>query len=187
MYDKFMVDTLKKGECIMNKNIMFLIFGLLSTVFMIDGSWFVVAIDNSSDLTLSKALRADNIEIPSISQIFMQTKNQHAITIPIDLSFGSLAGCAIVGQNQQGQSITFSLFGDSAYRVANGRAQFTDLASRNAATNLLSLNLARVFVLLPDGTMQLAGFAGYEQNNQPIALTLTGSAGNYQVSCTLIK
>ena len=163
------------------------VLSFLCNFSMVHAAWFVVAIDNNTDLTLIKAIRGNDIEIPSISQIFTKAINQHEISLSGQGPFGSLASCKIVAQDKQGQNVTFALFGDPAYRVANGRAAFADLDSRNAAATLLSSMMARVFMIRLDGTMQLVGFVGYEENNQSIALTLNGAAGSYQVNFTLVK
>lgn len=149
--------------------------------------WFAVDIDNDTDLTFVKAARNHDVEIPSISKIFTTTINQHSILLSIDQLFGSLNGCKIIGQNKQGQAVSFVFFGDPMHRVANGRAQRADLASRKIAGTLKNSMLARIFMDAPDGSSMLIGYVGYDNNNQPIKLTFHGSAGSYQVDCTLVK
>ena len=163
------------------------LFGVLMQAFTMQSAWFIVAIDNNSDLTYIKAARNGDIEIPSISQILTQSAGQKTVFLSADALFGSLGGCKIMTVNKQGQSIALIFFGDPTYRVANGRAQYADLASRNAAATLRSAMMARVFMMLADGSTKLIGFAGYEEKNQPIALNLQGVGGNYRVDVQLIK
>jgi hypothetical protein len=160
---------------------------LLMQVFTMQSAWFIVAIDNNSDLTYIKAARNGDIEIPSISQILIQSIGQKTVFLSADALFGSLGGCKIMTINKQGQSIGLLFFGDPTYRVANGRAEFADLASRNAAAMLRSSMMARVVRMLADGSTKLVGFAGYEEKNQPIALNLQGVDGDYRVDLQLIK
>lgn len=165
----------------------FCLLGFLVHISVAHSAWFIVDIDNNTDLTLLRAVRDNDIEIPSISVLFTQSLHPYKITLPIEAAFGSLGGCKIVAQNKEGQLFTFAFFGDPAYRVANGRALFADLESRNAAASLLSSMMARVFMIRSDGSMQLVGFTSYEVNNQLVALKLSGSDGNYQVALNLIK
>ncbi len=162
---------------------MFFLFGSDT----IHSAWFVVDIDNDTDLTFVKAARNHDVEIPSISKIFTTAATQHSILLSIDQLFGSLNGCKIIGQNKQGQQVSFVFFGDPVHRVANGRAPRADLASRTIAATLKNSMMARIFMDMTDGSSTLIGFVGYDNNNQPMKLTFHTSAGSYQVDCTLIK
>ena len=162
------------------RNIIVLVVILLQNSY-VQTSWLLVGINNNCDLTLVKAARNNDVEIPSISQILTQAVNQHAIMLSPELLFGSAGGCKIIAQNKQAVPFSFVFYGDPVHRVANGRALFADLDSRNGAATLKSAMMARVFMVRNDGSMKLVGYTGYEVNNQKIIMLLQGSNQEYQV------
>ena len=155
---------------------------LLFQINVVSASWMIVKIINQSDLTFSQAVRANDVVIPSITEILNSGKNP--IVLSPEALFGSQGGCKIIMKNQQGRQVGFAFFGNPTYRVANGRAINADIASRNAAANLQSSIMARVFMVQDDTTQKLVGFTGYEQDGQLFALTITGTQGNYAVILT---
>lgn len=163
-----------------------LYFVLMLQICSLQASWIIVQVDNKTDLTLVKAVRQNNIEIDAVSQIFQNSQNKKSFKISSDLLFGSLNGCKIVAKSLQGDEIAFSFFGDAAYRIANGRAPFADLDSRNAAAVTKPSIMARVFQS-QSGVIKLIGSTGFDQEGQKFKLTLLGSLGNYQVQFTTIK
>ncbi len=160
---------------------------LLVQFSVMQATWIIVKIDNQSDLTFVQAARGDkDVEIQSISQILQASlTNPKIINLSPDAFFGSVGGCKIIAQTPQGKQATISFFGDVRHKVANGRARYADLDSRNAATGLKSSMMARVFMTQEGGVARLIGFTGYEQENQQFSLTLTGSDGSYQTVLNL--
>lgn len=156
-------------------------FGLLTQLSVVQATWIIVKIDNQSDLTLMQAARNNDVEIASISQSLQKSQNSDVKTVNLDADafFGSSGGCKIVAQTPQGNQISIAFFGDPRHRVANGRARYTDLESRNAAAFLKQSMMARVF-MIQDGVMKLIGFAGYEDLEHPFTLKIIGSGGYYQ-------
>lgn len=145
--------------------------------------WLLVKVYNSSDLTLLRAARFNNVEIPSVSEQLHQGVVDQLLPMIINPAslFGSSGNCKIIAQTPEGKKIAFCFFGDPTHRVANGRALQADLQSRNAAALTKQSMLARVF-MEHDTTFTLVGFAGYEQDNQQFALKLIGAQGNYVAS-----
>lgn len=162
-----------------------LAIGLLMQLSVVQATWIIVKIDNQSDLILVQAARNNDVEIASISQSLQKSQNSDTKVVYLDADafFGSSGGCKIVAQTPQGNQVSIAFFGDPRHRVANGRARYTDLDSRNAAAFLKQPMMARVF-MIQDGTMKLIGFAGYEDLEQPFTLKLIGSGGYYQAELT---
>lgn len=158
----------------------FIYVSLIIQAFSLQASWIIVNIDNQTDLILLKAVRNNNIEIDSISQLFKDSQNKEDIKIPADALFGTSGGCKIIAQSLlDNQIFEFLFLGDFTHRIANGRSYFTDLDSRNAAAFIKNPIMARVFQLHHDA-MKLIGFVGFDQDNQQFKLILSGSAGNYE-------
>ncbi len=152
---------------------------------MMQATWIIVKIDNQSDLTFVQAARSDNnVEIQSISQVLTKSADLKLIKLDADAFFGSSGGCKIIAQTPAGNQIAISFFGDVTHRVANGRARYTDLDSRNAAAIMKKTMMARIF-MMQDDVMKLIGYAGYDNDRQQFALKLTGSNGNYQAKLSL--
>ena len=162
--------------------------GLFAQISIAQAMWVITKIDNQSDLTFTQAARGDNdTEIASISEKLknpIKSASSNLINLQADALFGSSGGCKIIAQNPAGEKIAITFFGDATHRVANGRARYADLDSRNAAAQVKLPMMARVF-MVQGGAMKLIGFVGYEQGNQNMALALIGSAGNYQVALSL--
>jgi len=157
----------------------FIYLSLMLQVISLQASWIIVDVDNQTDLILLRAVRNNNVEIDSISQIFKNSQNKEHVKIPVDALFGTSGGCKIIAQSLENQIYEFSFFGDFTHRIANGRSFFTDLDSRNAAAFVKKPMMARVFQLHHD-VMKLIGFVGFDQDHQQFTLKLSGSAGNYQ-------
>ncbi|MGZ6251257.1 MAG: hypothetical protein ACXWL2_04455 [Candidatus Chromulinivorax sp.] len=155
---------------------------LLFQINIVSASWMMVKFINQSDLTFFQAVRANDIVIPSITDILNSGKNP--IILSPDALFGSQGGCKIIMKTPQGDQVGFSFFGNPTYRVANGRAMNADIASRNAAANLQSSIMARIFMVQNNNQQKLVGFTGYEQDGQLFALTITGRQGNYAAILT---
>jgi hypothetical protein len=165
-----------------------LTMSLLVQISIVQAMWIITKIDNQSDLVFMQAARGDNdTEIASISQILKnptKSASSNVINLQADALFGSSGGCKIIAQNSAGEKIAITFFGDATHRVANGRARYADLDSRNAAAQIKLPMMARVF-MVQGSTMKLIGFVGYEQGNQNMTLALTGSTGNYRVVLSL--
>ncbi len=172
----------------MNLMKIILAMSLFFQVSTVQAMWVITKIDNQSDLIFMQAARGDNdTEIASISQILKnptKSGNLQVINLQADALFGSSGGCKIIAQNPAGEKIAISFFGDVTHRVANGRARYADLDSRNAAAQIKLPMMARVF-MVQGSVMKLIGFVGYEQTNQNMTLALTGLAGNYRVALSL--
>lgn len=165
----------------------FLYFVFMLSVYSLQASWIIVQVDNKTDLNLVQAVRQNNIEIDAVSQIFQNSSNKKSFKIPADLLFGSLHGCGIVGKSLPGDmQATFLFLADPTYRVANGRASFADLDSRNAAAGIKQSMMARVFAM-QQGVMKLIGSIGFDQDGQRYRLIFTGSLGDYQVQLIAVK
>ncbi|MBV8660821.1 MAG: hypothetical protein JO129_01585 [Candidatus Dependentiae bacterium] len=162
---------------------------LLMYISMAQATWVIVKIDNRSDLTFEKAARNNDVEIASISQTLKNSEKpgSSVINLSADACFGSSGGCKIIAKTPQGNNITIAFYGEPTHRVANGRADYADLDSRNAAATIKKSMMPRVFMIQDDGTVKLIGFAGYDRMNQKFALKLTGSQGNYRAGLTPIK
>ncbi len=170
----------------MNSIKILLTMGLLMQMSTMQAMWVITKIENQSDLIFTQAARGDNdTEIASISEKLKSPTQANMISLSPEALFGSSGGCKIIAQTPAGDKIAISFFGDSTHRVANGRARYADLDSRNAAALTKSSMMARVF-MVQGGNMKLIGFVGYEQVNQNMALALTGSANNYQITLTLV-
>src|SRR3989339_209799 len=166
----------------MNSIKILLTMSLLVQISTMQAMWVITKITNQSDLVFVQAARGDNnTEIASISEKLKNPTQANVINLQADALFGSSGGCKIIAQTPAGNTIAIAFFGDPTHRVANGRAHYADLDCRNAAALTKSAMMARVF-MVQGGSMKLIGFAGYEESNQSMALTLTGSAGNYQVA-----
>lgn len=164
-------------------------FIALTQVFYIQASWIIVQIDNRSDLVFAQAVRSNGVEIASISQRLKTSQsdsNGNLVSLGADALFGSSGGCKIIAQTPVGNQVTIAFFGDVRHNVANGRVGNADLDSRNAAGSIKDPMIARVFITQGATPPQLIGFAGYENENQKFALTLTGTGGNYQIKLTLV-
>lgn len=174
-----------KGECVM-KNVIYLVI-LFMQAPILQATWIIVSLDNQSDLKLLQAVRNNDVEIPSISRLFQSTDNLHNATIHLDpeLYFGSLGGCRIIAEMPSGKKLSLAFFGDPTNKVANGRAQYTDVDSRNAATPWKQDRMARV-MMMQDNRFKLVGFVGYQALNQKMNVKITGSHGAYAVTITLV-
>jgi len=176
----FFSDSIKKGETIMIKKIRLLSVVLLCVV-EIQARWILISIQNKSDLVLLQAAHHHDVEIQSLSSKIKEQSSFDRIMLEVDDNFGSVGSCKIIGINSAGEKISISFFGDPTHKVANGRAVFADSSSRQIASNIKTSMLARVFLITPQG-VQLIGSSGYEVDNQPMNLILTGSLGDYQAT-----
>ena len=159
---------------------------LVMHISMIQATWIIVKIDNQSDLVFSQAVRSNGVEIASISQVLKKSQDNknNIVYLDSDAFFGSSGGCKIIAKAPTGNLVTIAFFDDPRHRVANGRVRNADIDSRNAAALIKDPMIARIFIL-QDGIQKLIGFTGYENENQNVALTLTGSQGNYQARLVL--
>lgn len=152
---------------------------LMMQLCSLQASWIIVGIENQTDLILVKAVRNNNIEINSISEIFKKFSGMQNIQIPADFLFGTSGGCRIIAQSLDNKIYEFLFLGDFTHRIANGRSFLTDLDSRNGAAFIKNSMMARVFQL-HDDSMKLIGFFGFDQEHQQFKLKLLGSGGNYR-------
>ncbi len=168
----------------MNKII--LTMSLFMHISMMQAMWVVTKITNQSNLVFTQAARGDNdTEIVSISDKLKNPTKSNVITLQADALFGSSGGCKIIAQTPEGDKVSIAFFGDATHRVANGRARYSDLDSRNAAALIKSPMMARVF-MVQGGRMKLIGFVGYDNKNQKMALNVMGTVGAYQVKLKLV-
>ena len=169
----------KKGESIMKK---FLYSVLLFMQFsVLQSTWVVVNVDNQSDTVFMRAARNNNVEIPSISQVLRKPcSKDKLVQLDANALFGSSGRCKIIAQTPSGDQLDISFLGDPRHRVANGRAHYSDVASRNEAAILKQPMMARVFATRGNDA-SLIGFAGYDDDSDhKFTLRLTGSNGAYK-------
>jgi len=141
-------------------------------------TWFIGKIINRSDLSLVQAVRNDDVEIASISELLKNSGGKTEILFDEKAFFGTQGHCKIIAQDHLGNKIAIAFFGDSTHRVGNGRAPYADYDSRLAASLLHSPMMARVITMQSD-SRKLIGYKGYEDDNQFFTITLVGERGNY--------
>lgn len=155
-----------------------LLFGVCET----RATWVVVKIDNQSDLQFTQAARNNDVVIQSISQKIQNAQSDGQVNLDATAQFGTVGGCRIIALTPQGQRVSLRFLADPSYRVANGRAMHTDLNSRTQAGLHNQGMMARV-MLEEQGVLKLIGYyCGYEQEDQPFAITIKGSGGQYQAT-----
>lgn len=163
-----------------------LLYIFLLFAYEMNATWVVVKIDNQSDLQFTQAARNNDVVIQSISNKIQSSDNLNNISFDEKDQFGTVGGCRVVAVTPEGVKVSLRFLGDPTYRVANGRARYSDLNSRLAAGLQNKAMMARV-MLEEQGVLTLIGsYCGYEQDNQPFAITINGSNGTYHVQLTPI-
>jgi hypothetical protein len=150
--------------------------------------WVVVEVENGSDAVITCAARHDKAVIPSISRLFQGMdpiiKQPNKVSIPSQALFGSDGQCKLMLQTPQGDRVAFCFLGDPVFKVCQGRVDYPNLQSRNAAADLKEPMMARV-VLVCDGNGNcepvLIGHLGYDfvETPKPLGVKIMGSQGQY--------